>query len=129
MNDPVQFTKIMGIPNPKDDDAKTYCNTLEELGFDEVFIRKALMAIFDLSFDDCTVCFNDLERAKLKYIAMIVDQKRHPARTPEGLIMKVARSLGTSHEEAAEWIARVEASEDATYLDWFPQTRQNFHRS
>lgn len=129
MIDPVQFTKIMGIPKPKDEDAKTYCSMLEELGFDEIFIRKALMTIFELSYDACTACFNDLERAKLKYIAMVVDHQRHPARTPEGLIGKVARNLGTSHEEAAEWIARVEASEDANYLEWFPQTRQNFHRS
>ncbi|MEP1699209.1 MAG: hypothetical protein ABJJ69_21990 [Paracoccaceae bacterium] len=129
MIDPIQFTKMMGIPNPKGESAKNYCNTLEELGFDEIFIRKALMAIFELSYDTCTACFNDLERAKLKYIAMIVDHKSHPNRTPEGLIMKVARSLGTSTEEAAEWIARVDASEDLTYLDWFPRTRKNFHHA
>ena len=129
MNHTSQFTKIMGIPNPKDKDARTYCKTLEELGFDEVFIRKALMTVFELSFDDYTACFDDLERAKLKYMTLVVDLQRHPARTPEGLIKKVARSLGTSHEEAAEWIARVEASEDTTYLEWFPWTRQNFHRS
>ena len=120
-----QFIKVMGLPLPAADEGpESYCHRLEALGLDDVFIRKVLGNVFGIPLDDSSRLFSDFETARLRYVAMI---GAHPARTGRVLVKKLSRNLGITEEDAAQWVAKFEASEGILWMDWFPIDRPNFY--
>ncbi|WP_170791404.1 hypothetical protein [Ruegeria lacuscaerulensis] len=99
------------IPAQTNETSKEYAGRLQDMGFEEMFIRKALRYHFDIDTEQLPSFFEDFETARLRHISLI--QRLKPQRTKRSMIMKIAKNLGCSDESAELWFERFqEQSED-----------------
>ncbi|MEM7426094.1 MAG: hypothetical protein AAF441_08360 [Pseudomonadota bacterium] len=83
-----------------------YAVRLEAAGHEEMLIRKALRAHFGFEIAELPPLVAGCELAKLRHIDLLTEIA--PNRTRYSLIRKVAKNLGVSEDEAADWVERYE---------------------
>ena len=92
-------------PEPGED-IITYCERLEDMGYEEMFMRKAVRSHFGLAISELPELFEKFELARLRHITAIKCLGLKYKRTREGFARKVAGNLGLSLEEAQLWVDR-----------------------
>jgi hypothetical protein len=87
-------------PAPKENEHQ-YALRLQNAGFDEMFIRKALRCHFQMKIEDFPTFFEPFLQARLKYVRLLAALR--PGQTDTNLARRVARNLGIS-AESARWL-------------------------
>jgi hypothetical protein len=93
----------ISTPEP-DEDAVSYCHRLESDGHEEMAMRSALRAHFNMPLAEMGSFFEQFPQARLRHVARL--KVLQPNRTRYSLIKKVAKNLGVSDERAEYWIDR-----------------------
>lgn len=82
-----------------------YCQRLQELGQEEMSIRKGASEHFGLSVNEMGEFFTEFREARLRHIRMLIEME--PNRTEFSLIKKVSKNLGISDEEATSLVISI----------------------
>lgn len=110
--------EIVDVPAPisTDETVKQYGHRLEELGFDEMRIRKEILRHYAaINLTDLHI-FNELSDARIRYITMI--HELSPAKPHKGLVKKLAASLGITLDEAERAVCRYDEVGAMPYIPW-----------
>lgn len=102
------------LPPCAGESAFDYCKRLEDLGHEEMFIRKAMRHHFGLAIEDMGALFNSFEDARLRYLTMV--NRMTPNRSDYSLAKKVSKSLGISEELASKWVSRFREGGEREFL-------------
>ena len=102
------------LPPEVGESKRNYCLRLQDLGHEEMFIRKALAYHFHVQVSDFSAFFNEFEKARLRHLTML--RKLAPKRTHYSMVKKVAKNLDISEELAERWVARHHEVGDVSYL-------------
>lgn len=81
-----------------------YAARLERDGFEEVFIRKALVTHFFMDAARFGRFFEDFEIARLRHVKLVF--QIHPERTAAEAARQIAETLGLSEARAHYWVER-----------------------
>lgn len=102
------------LPPNVGESKRAYCLRLQELGHEEMFMRKALAYHFHVDLAEHAAFFNEFELARLRHLTML----RHlaPDRNHYSMVKKVAKNLGISEELAELWVARHEETGEVAYV-------------
>ena len=113
--------KVIPVPPPLsiEDTAEGYAYRLEEIGFDEMRIRKALIEHFAPIGLRSAFIFDNLSDARIRYVTMI--HGISPAKTHRALVKKLAASLGISEDDAERSVRHYERVGEMPFIPW---TRQ-----
>lgn len=103
-------------PLSTDETVEEYGHRLEDLGFDEMRIRKEILRHFSAVNLAEVRIFNNLSDARIRYITMIHELK--PAKAHKGLVRKLAASIGISMDEAEQSVCRYERVGGMPYIPW-----------
>lgn len=102
------------LPPEVGESKRNYCLRLQELGSEEMFIRKALAYHFHVDVSEFSGFFNEFVEARLRHLTLL--RQLAPQRTHFSMVKKVAKNLGISEELAERWVARHEEVGDVPYL-------------
>ena len=92
------------LPPEVGESKRDYCLRLQDLGHEEMFIRKALAYHFHVEISGFSAFFNEFEQARLRHLTML--RRLTPNRSRYSMIKKVAKNLGISEELAERWVDR-----------------------
>ena len=106
------------LPRPlsADETVKDYAHRLEELGFDEMLIRKALLLSYKKLDLKSARIFNNYSDARIRYVTMI--HRISPAKSHKALVKKLAASIGISEDEAEQSVSRYEEVGEMPFVPW-----------
>lgn len=95
-------------PPQAGESAKTYCERLEKEGFEEMWIRKAVLKYGLLDRDTMgwqSFCdfFEQFPTARMRHLALLNDI--HPKRSDYSMELKVAKNLKVTAEKAKALVA------------------------
>jgi hypothetical protein len=96
-------------PAPKEDEHQ-YALRLQNAGFDEMFIRKALRFHFQMKIEEFPTFFEPFLQARLKYVRLLAALR--PDQADSQLVRRVARNLGISAEGALRLVEEVNAGSE-----------------
>ena len=102
------------LPPDVGESKKDYCFRLQEIGHEEMFIRKALAYHFHVQLFEFGAFFNDFELARLRHLTML--RLLAPGRNEFSMVKKVSKNLGISEELAKRWVIRHQEVGDVTYI-------------
>ncbi|MEL6377575.1 MAG: hypothetical protein AAFQ04_10330 [Pseudomonadota bacterium] len=102
------------LPPDVGESKRDYCFRLQELGHEEVFIRKALAYHFHVETSEFSSFFNEFKEARLRHLTML--RLLAPQRNHYSMVKKVAKNLGISEELAERWVTRHEEIGDVPFL-------------
>lgn len=102
------------LPPDVGESKRNYCLRLQELGHEEMFIRKALAYHFHIQVSEFSSLFNEFVEARLRHLTLL--RQLEPNRTRYSMIKKVAKNLGISQELAERWVQRYEEAGDIPYV-------------
>lgn len=102
------------LPPEVGESARDFCARLQDLGHEEMFIRKALAHHFHLGISEMASLLNEFEPARLRHLTML--RRLAPNRSHYSMVKKVAKNLGISEELAARWVARHSEVGDVPYV-------------
>ena len=110
--------EFVDVPPPvsKDETIEDYGHRLEELGFDEMRIRKELLRHYSETDLSEVRIFNHLSHARMRYITMI--HERTPAKPHKGLVTRLAAAMCISMDEAEQAVCRYEEIGGMPYIPW-----------
>ncbi len=102
------------LPPEVGESKRDYCLRLQEIGHEEMFIRKALAFHFHVQFSEFSAFFNEFELARLRHLTML----RHLAssRNEFSMMKKVSKNLGISEELAERWVIRHQEVGDVAFI-------------
>ena len=83
----------------------SYCQRLQDLGQEEMSIRKGASKHFGLSINEMGEFFTEFREARLRHIRMLIEME--PNRTEYSLMKKVSKNLGIADQEAASLISSI----------------------
>ncbi len=110
----------MTVPNYRNmlpeegEDSREYCRRLEENGYEEVFVRKALVAHYRHEIEGLGAFFEEFELARIRHITLLMDI--HPNRSAYSLTKKVAKNLDLSEARARYWVGRFQEVGEVDYV-------------
>lgn len=90
------------LPPDVGESKRDYCFRLQEIGHEEMFIRKALAYHFHVPIHDLGAFFNEFELARLRHLTLL--RLIAPGRTEYSMVKKVSKNLGISEELAKRWV-------------------------
>lgn len=101
-------------PPEVDEDQMEYCHRLEEIGHEEMFIKKALAHHYKLGNAVFSIPFEDFAIARLRHITMI--RLLQPNRSDYSMTKKIGKNLGLNDDQAKAWLNRFKKSGDVSFL-------------
>lgn len=87
------------------EDALQYALRLQDAGYDEIFVRKALRFHFQTKIEELAAFCEPLRNARLRSVRLYVNL--HLGRTEHYLIRRVSRSLGIDEQLARDLVREV----------------------
>jgi len=102
------------LPPEVGESKRNFCLRLQEIGHEEMFIRKALAYHFHVEISEFSAFFNEFEEARLRHLTML--RLLAPHRNHYSMVKKVAKNLGISEELAERWVTRHEEIGDVPFL-------------
>ena len=90
-----------------------YCGRLQDGGYEEMYIRKALAVHFDFTVDVFADFFEDFEVARLRHITML--RRMFPTMIPYAFHKKVSKNLGLTSEKGHYWIKKFDEAGEVDY--------------
>ena len=103
-------------PLSADETVEEYGHRLENLGYDEMRIRKEILRHFSpINLAELRI-FNIESDARIRYITMI--HEITPAKPHKGLVKKLATSIGISMGGAERSVCRYEKVGGMPYIPW-----------
>ncbi|MEP2890220.1 hypothetical protein [Tateyamaria sp.] len=102
------------LPPQVGESKRDYALRLQEIGHEEMFMRKALAYHFHVEISEFSAFFNAFELARLRHISML--RLLFPNRNNYSLIKKVSKNLGISDELAELWVARHNEVGEVTFI-------------
>ncbi len=101
-------------PPGNEEDQIEYCRRLEEIGHEEMFIKKALAHHYKLGNAVFSVPFDEFEIARLRHITML--RLLQPNRSDYSMTRKIRKNLGLDDDQAKAWLDRFKKSGDVSFL-------------
>jgi len=101
-------------PPEADEEQMVYCQRLEKIGHEEMFIKKALAHHFELGNAVFAISFDEFETARLRHITML--RLLQPNRTDYSMTKKIGKNLGLDDHQAQYWLDRFKQSGDVPFL-------------
>lgn len=83
---------------------RDYCLRLQDMGHEEMFLRKAVAFHFHVQISELSAFFDEFELARLRHLTML--RLLAPNRSEFSMVKKVAKNLGISEELAKRWVVR-----------------------
>ena len=102
------------LPPEVGESKRDYCLRLQDIGHEEMFIRKALAYHFHVEVAEFSAFFNEFEVARLRHLTML--RQLEPNRSDYSMVKKVAKNLGISEELAERWVARHNEVGEVAYV-------------
>ncbi len=110
----MEFPNYKDLPPEVGERATDYCSRLEQNGFEEMFIRKALAYHLCMRVEEFGSFFNGFEQARLRHLTMLA--RMAPERAEYSFAKKVSKNLGISEQLASLWVARFREVGDVEYV-------------
>jgi hypothetical protein len=103
-------------PSSKDETVQAYASRLEELGYDEMRIKKEILKYFKGFNLSSMRLFHNLSDARIRYVTMI--HLATPDKPYKGLVKKLSSSVGVSQEDAEHSVRHFEENGGLQFVPW-----------
>ncbi|WP_299077687.1 hypothetical protein [uncultured Ruegeria sp.] len=110
----MEFSDYKEMPPKVGESATEYCARLEQDGFEEMFMRKALAYHLHMRGEEFGSFFNKFEQARLRHLTML--SRMAPKRSEFSFAKKVSKNLGISEQLASLWVTRFGEVGDVEYV-------------
>ncbi len=104
-----------------DESAQMYGKRLEENGYEEMYIRKALAYHFNMRGEQALSACENFQVARLRHITML--RRMFPNMTPYAFQRKVSKNLGLTDDMARHWIETFNKVGEVEYCEDYAKTK------